>query len=129
METRLDRRGLDHKSKEEIKMNIVTIGAESAASNVGSSGAARYEKVIVVNPPSPPGYVANRDSQGGYGQLYPVGATIPIALDIPYLLAYLAEHSVDVVALESQGLELDAARLSKAIANLAEECARKKALV
>ena len=29
----------------------------------------RFDNVIVVNPPSPSGYVANRDSMGGYGQL------------------------------------------------------------
>ena len=30
----------------------------------------RFEKIILVNPPSPVGYVANRDSMGGFGQLF-----------------------------------------------------------
>ena len=77
-------------------MDIVTLGASVAGDPRAESGARRFSKVLVVNPPSPPGYVANRDSQGGYGQLYPLGATIPIALDMPYLLAYLAEQGVSV---------------------------------
>src|SRR5947208_16828130 len=100
-------------------MNIVTIGAESSASDARLSYAARYEKVVVVNPPSPPGYVANRDSQGGYGQLYPLGANIPVALDIPYLLAYLAKHAMPVEAVEAQGLDLDCTRLARRVADIA----------
>ena len=65
-----------------------------------------YSKVIVVNPPSPPGYVANRDSMGGYGQLYPLGATILPPLDIPYLAAYLVAKGVPIEVIETQGLEL-----------------------
>ena len=64
----------------------------------------RFEKVIVVNPPSPPGYVANRESHGGYGQLYPIGAPIPISLDLPYLVGYLAGKGVPLEVLEAQGL-------------------------
>jgi len=26
----------------------------------------RFAKIVAINPPSPPGYVANRDSMGGY---------------------------------------------------------------
>src|SRR6266576_3037301 len=54
----------------------------------------RFKTVIVINPPSPPGCVVNRDSHGGYGQLYPLGATILPPLDIPYLAGYLSEKQV-----------------------------------
>jgi anaerobic magnesium-protoporphyrin IX monomethyl ester cyclase len=111
-------------------MNIVTLGvSEAAKADTGRRESARIEKVVVVNPPSPPGYVANRDSQGGHGQLYPIGATIPIALDIPYLLAYLAERSISIEALEAQGLEIDGETLAKRVAEIAEEFAPKRILV
>lgn len=93
--------------------------AEVVISQTERLEAAPFHKVVVVNPPSPPGYVANRDSQGGYGQLYPLGATIPIALDIPYLLAYLARHSIPVEALEAQGLDLTDGQLSKRVQEIA----------
>jgi hypothetical protein len=79
----------------------------------------RFEKVIVVNPPSPPGYVANRESHGGYGQLYPIGAPIPISLDLPYLVGYLAGKGVPLEVLEAQGLELDCDQLSNKVAEVA----------
>ena len=44
---------------------------------------------------------------GGYGQLYPAGATILPPLDVPYLAGYLIEKGVLADVLESQGLELD----------------------
>lgn len=64
----------------------------------------RFSKVIVLNPPDPPGYVANRDSMGGFGQLFPVGAPTMPPLDYPYLVSYLAEKGVPIEVLESQGL-------------------------
>jgi anaerobic magnesium-protoporphyrin IX monomethyl ester cyclase len=71
----------------------------------------RFKRVIAVNPPNPPGFVANRDSMGGYGQLYPAGATILPPLDLPYLAAYLIDKGVQVEVLEAQGLELDVEHL------------------
>jgi hypothetical protein len=35
----------------------------------------RFKKVMIINPPSPPGYVANKDSMGGFGQLFPIRGT------------------------------------------------------
>jgi radical SAM family protein len=111
-------------------MSVVTIGAAPAAqSERNGRGPARFEKVVVVNPPSPPGYVANRDSQGGYGQLYPAGATIPIALDVPYLLAYLAQRSLPVESLEAQGLDLSVEQLSRSVAEIARAAAPSRILV
>jgi len=80
----------------------------------------RFNKVIVVNPPNPAGYVANRDSMGGYGQLYPAGATILPPLDVPYLAGYLIEKGVRVDVLESQGLELDLDHLVAELGNRVE---------
>lgn len=67
---------------------------------------ARYEKVVVMNPPSPPGYVSNKDSMGGFGQLFPVGATLFPPLDSVYLTSYLVEKGITVQVLECLGLEL-----------------------
>jgi hypothetical protein len=33
-----------------------------------------FSKVFSVNPPSPTGYMSNKDAMGGFGQLYPQGA-------------------------------------------------------
>src|SRR5438552_17236111 len=98
---------------------MVTIGVPETQKRSGGDEVTRFQKVLVINPPSPPGYVANRDSQGRYGQLYPLGATIPIALDMPYLLAYLAEQGVSVESIEAQGLDLDCLQVAARIAELA----------
>src|SRR5215831_14452238 len=80
-----------------------------------------FNKIIVVNPPNPPGYVANRDSMGGYGQLYPIGAPVMPPLDIPYLIAYLAEKGVALEAIDSQGLDLTVEQLANRVARVADE--------
>jgi anaerobic magnesium-protoporphyrin IX monomethyl ester cyclase len=79
-----------------------------------------FEPVIVANFPSPPGYVANKDSMGGFGQLYPRGAPAFPPLDLVYLASYLAERGVRVEVLESLGLALDTPRL---LARIASSCA------
>ncbi len=81
-----------------------------------SDTAARFDRVFVVNPPSPPGYVSNKDSMGGFGQLFPVGATLFPPLDLVYLASYLAEKGTPVEILECLALELDAGRLAAKIA-------------
>lgn len=70
-----------------------------------------YRKTFVVNPPSPPGYVSNKDSMGGFGQLYPTGATLFPPLDLIYLASYLVEKKYSVELLESLALDLDKDRL------------------
>jgi anaerobic magnesium-protoporphyrin IX monomethyl ester cyclase len=79
----------------------------------------RFKSVVIVNPPSPPGYVANRDSMGGYGQLYPIGATLLPPLDVPYLVAFLEEKKVPHEVIEAQGLELNVEKLAQQIARIA----------
>lgn len=71
----------------------------------------RFAKVVVVNPPSPPGYVSNKDSMGGFGQMYPVGATLFPPLDMIYLASYLVEMKLPVEVFESLAHELTRERL------------------
>ena len=68
---------------------------------------AAFGKVILLNPPSPTGYVSNKDSMGGYGQLYPLGATFLPPLDLVYLASYLTSKNVPLGIIESLGLELN----------------------
>ncbi len=79
----------------------------------------RFKTVVIVNPPSPPGYVANRDSMGGYGQLYPIGAPILPPLDVPYLVGYLESKNVPFEVLEAQGLGLSREQLAVQVTRVA----------
>ena len=71
----------------------------------------RYSKICVVNPPSPPGYVSNKDSMGGFGQLYPIGATLFPPLDLIYLGSYLVDQNFPVELLECLALDLNREQL------------------
>ena len=73
----------------------------------------RYAKVVIVNPPNPHGYVSNKDSMGGFGQLYPRGATPFPPLDIPYLAAVLLERHLHVDVIEAGALNLSIAEVSQ----------------
>ncbi|HLH74574.1 MAG TPA: radical SAM protein, partial [Chloroflexota bacterium] len=79
----------------------------------------RFEKAIVLNPPNPPGYVSNKDSMGGFGQLFPSGATVFPTLDLVYLASCLAEYNLPLVVLECAGLGLTLAGLLTRINELA----------
>lgn len=76
----------------------------------------RFSRVLVINPPSPAGFVSNKDSMGGFGQLFPVGATYMPPLDMVYLASYLTERQVQVEVLECLGMELDLTQLAAAVA-------------
>src|SRR4051794_21231176 len=76
---------------------------------------ARYDKVIVLNAPSPPGFMAHKDSMGGFGQLFPEGATPFPPLDLVYLGSYLIDRGIDTEILESLAFELDRASLIERI--------------
>ena len=89
----------------------------------------RFKTVVVVNPPSPPGYVANRDSMGGYGQLYPIGAPILPPLDVPYLVGYLESKNVPFEVLEAQGLSLSRDQLAGQVARIAGSDPSERTLV
>jgi len=81
----------------------------------------RYSKAIVINPPSPPGYVSNKDSMGGFGQLYPVGATYLPPLDLVYLTSYLTEQNCPAKVFECLGLELNRVQLMDKLTGLRAE--------
>jgi anaerobic magnesium-protoporphyrin IX monomethyl ester cyclase len=78
-------------------------------------------KAILVNPPNPPHYVSNKDSMGGFGQLYPEGAPPFPPLDLPYLAAVLTAHSKDVEILEAGALHWTVNQLCDAMAKHAGE--------
>lgn len=80
----------------------------------------RFKMVVTLNPPSPPGYVSNKDSMGGFGQIFPVGATPFPPLDLIYLTSYLAEKRVPVEPLECLGLGLARQQVVQRVASLAE---------
>jgi MoaA/NifB/PqqE/SkfB family radical SAM enzyme len=65
----------------------------------------RFKTVVVMNPPNPPGHVSNKDSMGGFGHLFPLGATKFPPLDLIYLASFLVEEGVPVQTLECLGLE------------------------
>src|ERR1700690_1899808 len=88
-----------------------------------------FSKVVILNPPSPPGYVANRDSMGGYGQLYPVGATLFPPLDVPYLLSFLQEREVPLDIVEAQGLDLTREQVAEQVAHLSQANGSDRTLV
>src|SRR5260370_825980 len=67
------------------------------------------------NPRAPPGYVSNKDSMGGFGQLYPRGAPPAPPLDLPYLAAYLLREDFDVDVIEAGALDLSCAQTCEAI--------------
>ncbi len=67
----------------------------------------KFHQVIVVNPPNPPGFVSNKDSMGGFGHLFPIGATYMPPLDLIYLASYLDREGVPQTVIECLGEELD----------------------
>lgn len=69
----------------------------------------RFKHVIIVNPPSPTGFMSNKDSMGGFGQLYPNGARPFPPLDIPYLAAFLLSRSIACEVIEAGALRLPTA--------------------
>jgi anaerobic magnesium-protoporphyrin IX monomethyl ester cyclase len=71
----------------------------------------RYRSVYVVNPPSPPGYISNKDSMGGFGQLFPLGATLFPPLDLIYLGSYLLDKDLPAQFLESLAMDFDREKL------------------
>ncbi len=74
-----------------------------------------YAAVFLVNPPSPAGHMSNKDSMGGFGQLYPAGASPFPALDMPYLAATLTEAGIPVQVFESGALRWSIDDLCRAI--------------
>jgi len=72
-------------------------------------------RAVLVNPPNPPGHVSNKDSMGGFGQLFPAGAAPFPPLDMPYLAAVLSGDGIPVSVVESGALGFSTAQTSAAI--------------
>ncbi len=75
----------------------------------------RVQQAILINPPNPPGYVSNKDSMGGFGQLFPRGAPPFPPLDLPYLAAYLLREGFKVDVIEAGALDLTVAEVCEAV--------------
>ncbi|HEX7977472.1 MAG TPA: radical SAM protein [Gemmatimonadaceae bacterium] len=56
---------------------------------------------ILLNPPNPPGHVSNKDSMGGFGQLFSPGAPPFPPLDLPYLAGAVAQSGAEVEVIEA----------------------------
>lgn len=74
-----------------------------------------HSAVFLVNPPNPAGHVSNKDSMGGFGQLYPLGASAFPPLDMPYLAATLTEAKISVRIFEAGALRWSLDDLCRAI--------------
>ena len=53
--------------------------------------------ILLINPPHPPGYISNKDTMGGFGQIYEdsFAKTLP-PLDLYYIGAVLRKNEIDV---------------------------------
>src|SRR5260370_11830873 len=78
----------------------------------------RFKNASVVNPPSPTGFMSNKDSMGGFGQLYPEGAPPFPPLDIPYLAAFLVSRHIGCEVIEAGALRLSTAGLCERLAKI-----------
>jgi radical SAM superfamily enzyme YgiQ (UPF0313 family) len=80
-----------------------------------------FEKVILVNPPSPAGFRANRDSMGGFGQLFPEQAPIMPPLDLPYLAGFLSANGVPIELIECEGERVSRVGLARRVGEAKEQ--------
>ena len=75
--------------------------------------------IVLVNPPSPPGTISNKDTMGGFGQLYPIGSLSKMPpLDIPYAAAVLRQRSIPSAVVDCLGSDLDSDLFLDRIAQL-----------
>jgi anaerobic magnesium-protoporphyrin IX monomethyl ester cyclase len=81
----------------------------------GAMNMGQLTKLIIVNPPNPAGYVSNKDSMGGFGQLYPIGAPPFPALDIPYLAGAATARGIDVEVIEAGACLMSTADVVEAL--------------
>jgi hypothetical protein len=75
----------------------------------------RFERVVVVNPSSPPGLAANCDCMGGFSRLFPGKATTISPLKVPYLAGYLVDTQFTLELLGAEGLAITKEYLAEAI--------------
>jgi anaerobic magnesium-protoporphyrin IX monomethyl ester cyclase len=77
-----------------------------------------YSKAVVINPPNPTGFSSNKDSMGGFGQLYSDKSPAFPPLDLPYLLAYLIGRGHPVEVIEAGAHRWTTAQVVKKISGL-----------
>lgn len=66
----------------------------------------------LINPPNPPNGVSNKDTMGGFGQLYPPGSKHSFPpLDMLFSAAVLRQKQIDVEVIDCLGLDWDLAEL------------------
>ena len=75
-------------------------------------------RITIVNPPSPPKSISNRDTMGGFGQLYSrlFGRSIIPVIDIAYVAAVLRRKAFDVNVMDAVALDLNSEELVAALA-------------
>ncbi len=72
--------------------------------------------ICLINPPSPPGTVSNKDTMGGFGQLYSTDSPIKMPpIDLVYIAALLRKEKVEFKVFECLGLNWELAHLSKKV--------------
>jgi anaerobic magnesium-protoporphyrin IX monomethyl ester cyclase len=76
----------------------------------------RFDSAVLINPPDPPGYKSNKDSMGGFGQLFSAGAPPFPPLDLPYLAAVVARENIPVKVIEAGALGLNTNGMLDALA-------------
>jgi len=70
--------------------------------------------IAIVNPPSPPGRVSNKDMMGGFGQCYTPECEVKIPpTDMAYIAAVLEESDVETAVIECLGSALTLEELLK----------------
>lgn len=74
-----------------------------------------FAKAVIVNPPNPVGYMSNKDSMGGFGQLYPKGAPPFPPLDLAYLAGVLLDAGHECAVVEAGALDLSVEQALRAI--------------
>ncbi len=102
-----------------LKCTVIPIAkSDTEIAKVDSTrddGPLLHSAVFIVNPPNPAGHVSNKDSMGGFGQLYSVGAAPFPALDMPYLAATLTDAKIPVSVFEAGALHWSLDELCRAI--------------
>jgi len=61
------------------------------------------KKIILLNPPSPPGKVSNKDMMGGFGQLYSYSEDRIPVIDLAYAGAILKQNNVNFRIIDAVG--------------------------
>ena len=78
--------------------------------------------IVLLNPPSPPGFTSNKDTMGGFGQVYPGDTSAFVPLDILYAAASLRSAKKEFILIESLTSRFDIKNLINTFSSI--ECSR-----